>query len=138
MIDKKIEADIKEVTAFLELWGKFHSIYRLTIAKERISNDDEAKFLETKDILAKRYEEMRSSLDLKYSPYGRLTDPIEEILALKGIRLISEKNLKKLEADWSDAYVFLNSILERLKNNRRRFDQFNPVGVFIKRIFKRK
>jgi hypothetical protein len=46
--------------------------------------------------------------------------------------------LKKLNDDWKDAYIFLNSIVERLENKRRRLEPFNPMGVFLKRVFEKK
>ena len=49
-----------------------------------------------------------------------------------------EKNLKKLNEDWRDSYIFLNSIVERLKSRKKRLEQFNPIGVFMKRFLERK
>lgn len=135
MIDKKIETDIKAVKGFLELWMKFHSIYREIITKEIISKEDEDRFLETLRMIKNRYDELKRGLDFKYMPQGRLTDPVSDILALNGIRFMSEKNLKDLNEDWKDSYIFLNNILERLKNTKRRLEEFNPVGVFMKRLF---
>jgi hypothetical protein len=137
MIDKKVRQDIKAVQAFLEFWGRFHSIYDTTIRKERITNEDEVKFLETKELIRAKYEELTSALELRYAPRTRLTDPVSDILAMHGIRFMAEKNLKKANDDWKDSYVFLNSILERLKDRERRLDEFNPVGVFLKRMFRR-
>ncbi len=70
-------------------------------------------------------------------PHSRFTDPVADVLSINGIRLMSEKNLKKLNDDWRDSYVFLNNIIERLKNKRKRLEQFNPVGVFLKRFFEK-
>jgi hypothetical protein len=137
MIDKKIEADIKALKSFLEFWEKFHSIYDSTIRKERITNEDEAKFLETKELIGTKYEELKSGLELHYAPKSRLTDPVSDILAMHGVRFMAEKNLKKANDDWKDSYVFLNSILERLKDNKQRLEEMNPVGEFFKRVFKR-
>lgn len=137
MIDKKTEFVLKEVRGFLEFWTKFHSIYDGIIAKDRISEEDEKKFLEAKENIKGKYEELCKSLDFKYMPHSRLTDPVNDILGLGGIRFISEKNLKKLEDDWMDSYIFLNSIQEHFKSKKRRFEQFNPARVFFKRIFKR-
>ena len=67
-------------------------------------------------------------------PHGRLTDPAEEILKISGIRLMSEKGLKRLGEDWRDSYIFLNNILERLKSRKKRLEDFSPVGVFLKRF----
>lgn len=138
MIDKKIESDIKAINSFLEFWGKFHSIYGDIISKGLITNDDERKFLETKDLIQNKYKELKDGLDFKYVPHSRLTDPVNDILALNTIRLMAEKNLKKLDDDWRDSYIFLNNILERLKNKKRRLGEFNPVGVFLKRVFDRR
>ena len=137
MINKKFEQDIKSVKSFLEFWSKFHSIYNNVITKERISKDDEVKFLETKDIIKSKYDELKNGLEFKYMPHARITDPISDILSLNGVHFISEKNLKKVSDDWNDSYVFLNSILERLKNNKRRLEEFNPVGVFFKKFLKK-
>jgi len=138
MIDRKIESDIKAVKSFIELWAKFHSIYTSTISKEIITKDDENKFLETKEMIKNKYEELQGTLEFKYVLHGRFTDPVSDILLLGGISFISEKNLKKMDDDWRASYIFLNNILERLKNRKRRLEDFNPVGVFFKRIFDRR
>lgn len=137
MIDRKTETAIKAVKSFLEVWTKLHSIYIEISSKGIITKDDEDKFLTSKEMVQKKYTELAAELDFKYAPHGRLTDPVNDILAVESIRLISEKNLKKVNDDWQDSYVFLNSILERMKSKKRRLGQFNPIGVFAKKLFKR-
>ena len=134
MRDKKTEIDIKSMKGFLEFWGKFHSIYSDTLGKGLITKEDEDKFLETKFVIKNKYEEVKSSLEYRYMPHGRPTDPVNDILSLQTIRFISEDNLKKLDNDWKDSYVFLNNIFERLKTRKRRFENFSAFGVFFKRI----
>jgi hypothetical protein len=68
-------------------------------------------------------------------PRYRPSDPVSDILKVDSIRLMAERNLRKVEDDWRDSYIFLNGILERLQNNKRRLEKFNPTGVFIKRFF---
>jgi len=138
MIDKKTETDIKSLKEFLEFWEKLHSLYSDTISRERITKDDEDAFLKAKSALKVKYDALKESLEFKYMPHMRLTDPVDDILSLESIHFISEHSLKKLEDDWRDSYVFLNSILERFENKKRRFEQFNPVGVFIKKLFDRR
>ena len=135
MTDKKYESDIKIVKSFLEYWVKFHSIYSSVVSKENITMEDESKILETKEIIKNKYDALKSGLEFRYMPHGRLTDPVNDILLIDNIRFMAENNLKKIESDWKDSYVFLNSILERLKNNKRRMAQFSPMGVFFKRFF---
>lgn len=138
MIDKKIESDIKLLKSFLEFWEKFHSAYNDITSSQIISKDDEDKFLETKAMIKDKYSYLTNTLEFKYVPRGRLTDPVSDILLLHNVRFMSEKNLKKLQDDWRDSYIFLNNILERLKNNKRRMGEFNPIGVFFKRAFGKK
>jgi len=137
MIDRKTESGIKLLKTFLEIWGKFHFLYDGLIGKGIITEDDEKKFLETKRTITERYAQTRSSLDFRYAPYSRMTDPVSDVLSVDNVRFISERNLKKLNDDWRDSYVFLNNILERFENRRRRVGDFNPVGVFFKRMFER-
>ncbi|MFA6142348.1 MAG: hypothetical protein WC738_03530 [Candidatus Omnitrophota bacterium] len=137
MIDKKTESGIMAVKSFIEFWAKFHNIYRDTISPEIISKEDEDKFLETKRMISDKYAELSSTMEFRYMPHGRLTDPVSDVLALGGIRFISEENLKKLDNDWKSSYIFLNSILERLKNKRKRLEDFSTVGVFFKRMLNR-
>ena len=135
MVNKKIETDIKALKSFLEFWGRFHSIYGGIISKATITSDDENKFLETKGMMKSKYDELNKALDFKYMPHGRLTDPVNDILSFKTIRFISEYNLKKIENDWKDSYVFLNNITEQLITKKRIREDFNPISTFFKRIF---
>ena len=138
MIDRKTEQDIKALEEFLEFWMKFHALYGGLTAKGLISEEDESKFLEQKEMIRKKYDGIVSALDFKYTQHGRMTDPVSDILALDSVRFMSEKNMHKRDGDWRDSYIFLNSILERLKNKKRRLEQFSPVGVFFKRVMERK
>ena len=135
MIDKKTESDIRILKSFLEFWVKFHSIYSGVASKENISKEEEAKFLETKSLISNKYDELKNALEIKYVPRSRLTDPVKDILQVDTIRLMAERNVRKVEDNWRDSFLFLNSVLERLESKKRRLDQFSPMGVFIKRFF---
>ena len=128
---------MKSMNAFLEFWGRFHSIYSSTLEKGLITKEDEDKFLETKLMMRNKYDELKGSLEYHYMPHGRLTDPVGDILSLQTIQFISEDNLKKLNNDWKDSYIFLNNIFERLKTRKRRFKEFSALGVFFKRFRER-
>jgi hypothetical protein len=138
MIDKHVASSLKELKSFLEFWEKFHSIYESTLSKTVLSADDEAKFLETRNLIREKYEALKSILDFKYTPHTRLTDPVQEVLDVENIRFVSERMNRKTEDDWRDSYVFLNSILERLYDNRQRARAANPAGAFLKKIFARR
>jgi len=138
MIDRKTESGIKSLRDFMEIWGKFRSLYGGLTSKDIITEDDEKKFLEARRTITQKYGDLRSSLDFRYAPHSRVTDPVNDVLLFDNVRFVSERNLKKLSDDWRDSYVFLNNILERLESKRRRLGEFNPVGVFFKRIWEKK
>ena len=120
------------------MFSKFHSIYSNTLEKGLITKDDEDKFLDTKVMIRNKYDEIKKSLEYQYMPHGRLTDPVNDILSIQTIRFISEDNLKKLNDDWNDSYIFLNNIVERLKTRKRHFREFSALGVFFKRFRERR
>ncbi len=134
MIDRKTESNIKSVKTFLEIWGKFHSLYEDLLSRGIITEEDERKFLENKRMIADKYSLVRSGLDFQYAPHSRLTDPVNDILLFDNVRFVSERNLKKLGDDWRDSYVFLNNILERLQAKKRTIGALNPVGALIKKV----
>ena len=134
MINKKIESDIRALKGFLEFWGRFHSIYGDIIVKGIITAEDENKFLETKAMINAKYDELNRALVSKYMPHGRPTDPVSDILSMKTIRFVSEENIKKIENDWKDSYVFLNNVMEQLKGQKKISDDFNPVSSFFRRV----
>jgi hypothetical protein len=134
MRDRKTESDIKSIKSFIEFWTKFHSIFSGMVSSQIISQDDETKFCETRDMIRAKYETFRKELDFTYMPHARLTDPVDEVLKIGGIRLMSEKGLKKLNEDWRDSYIFLNSILERFASKKKRLEEFNTAGVLVKRF----
>lgn len=137
MIDQKTEYGIKAVKDFIEFWTKFHSMYAGILSRGIITKEDEERFLETKRMMGEKYAQVSAALDLKYMPCGRTTDPVGDVLMMGSIRFVSEDNLKKLDNDWKYSYIFLNNILERLKNKKRRLEDFSTVGVFFKRVLER-
>jgi len=137
MIDKRIALNLEELKGFLEFWEKFHSLYEEMLSKAVLSADDEGKFLETRAIIREKYEALKNSLDFRYAPHTRLTDPVSEVLGVEKIRFMSEESLRKTEDDWRDSYIFLNSILERLYENKWRVKNASSAGAFLRKIFAR-
>jgi len=135
MIRRASDSDLKAVKSFVEYWSKFHNMYREMFSKGIISKEDEIKYLETRDTIRSKYDELKGVMEFTYMPHGRLSDPVSDVLAVGAVRFISEENLKKLNNDWKDSYVFLNSILERLKEKRDRLEDLSPIGSFFRRFF---
>jgi hypothetical protein len=137
MINKRTEENIKDLKSFLESWLKFRQLYQGIISKNILTKEDEAAFFETKDLMAQKYSSLRKEMEFKYMPHGRLTDPVSEILSLDSVSCMSEKKSKRIDDNWNDSHIFLNSILERLKNRKRRLEHFSTFGVMAKRMLER-
>ncbi len=137
MIDKKTEENIKDLSGFMDSWLKFRQLYMTICSKSLLTKEDESIFFETKELVSKRYAALKDKMEFKYMPYSRLTDPVHEILGLDGISCMSEKKSRRIDDDWRDSYIFLNSILERLKNRKKRLEHFSTIGVWVKRMFER-
>jgi len=134
MIDRKTITDLKAVQSFVELWTKFHYIYNGIFSKGIISKEDEIRYLETRNAMRAKYDDLKRAMEFKYMPHGRLTDPVGDVLTVETIRFVSEDNLKRLNEDWKASYVFLNSILERLKEKKDRLEDMSPIGSFFRRV----
>ena len=138
MIEQIKDTDLKAIKSFVEFWERFHHIYNDLFSKGIITKEDEEKYLETRDSIRSKYAELKNVMEFTYMPHGRLTDPVNDVLTVDAIRFISENNLRKLNNDWKDSYVFLNSILERVKEKKSLLEDMSPVGAFFRRIFRGK
>jgi hypothetical protein len=134
MIDRKTEESIKFLKTFVESWRKFHQLYLELAAKNIVTKEDEGVFSDTRELMAKRYSALKESLEFTYMPYNRLTDPVTDILDMNCVFYMSEERSRKIEEHWVDSYIFLNKILERLENRKRRLEHFSAVGVWMKRV----
>ena len=100
---------------FIELWKKFNAIYKEAMGKSTITEEEEALFLETKSIVARKFQILADSFSIDRHTVDRTYDVIGSILSLRSISTLSEPTLKKLESDWHEAYISLNRLLGHLE-----------------------
>jgi len=106
---------IARTKEFLELWVKFNQIYKDAMGKATITPEEETAFLETKSIIARKFQALADSLSIDRFTMDRTYDVISQILSLKSISTLSEQALKKIENDWHEAYISLNRLLGHLE-----------------------
>jgi len=106
---------IAKTREFLELWVKFNHIYKEAMGKTAITPEEESSFLETKSIIARKFQALADSLSIDRFTMDRTYDVINQILSLKSISTLSEQALKKIENDWHEAYISLNRLLGHLE-----------------------
>ena len=113
MQDRK-EAIIK-TKEFLELWKKFDHIYKDAMKKTSVTEEEEDLFLETKSIVARKFQILVDSLPVERSIVDRAFDIINKIISLKSISTLSEEALRRISNDWHQTYISLNRLLGHLE-----------------------
>lgn len=110
-----IKDSINKTREFMELWIKFHQIFKEAMSKSSITPEEEELFLQTKSMLARKFQTLADSMSIDRPTVDRAYDVINQILSLKGISTLSELTLKKIENDWHESYISLNRLLGHLE-----------------------
>jgi len=103
---------------FIELWKKFNHIYKEAMKNASITEEEEELFLETKSIVARKFQMLVDSLPVERPTIDRVYDIINQTISLKSISTLSEEALKRIESDWHQAYISLNRLLGHLEAQR--------------------
>ncbi len=134
MIDRDLEHKIKKVKEFMELWVKFHDMYKDALSHETITPDEEKNFLETKSLIARKYQALIEHLGID-RPYDDKTfDVISQLLSLKSVAAISDLSLNKIEYDWHNSYVLLNKLLGELEAGQESLRKVSKFGLFAREL----
>src|SRR3972149_6376919 len=85
MIDKELEKKIKQIKEFMELWVKFHELYKSATKNRVISPDEEKAFLETKSLIARKYQALMDNLNIEPTAEDKTMDIISQVLSLETV-----------------------------------------------------
>lgn len=118
MKGQNVKDSINSTKEFIEMWKQFNKIYKEAMVKTSITPEEEEAFLETKSIVARKFQVLADSLSIDRFTVDRTYDVINQILSLKSISTLSEQTLKKIENDWHEAYISLNRLLGHLEVKR--------------------
>jgi hypothetical protein len=131
MIDKNLESKIKRVKEFTQLWIKFHDMYKNAVNRETITPEEEKAFLETKSLIARKYQALKEYLGVSSSYDDRTFDVISQLLSLKGVATTSDLSLHKIENDWHNSYIVLNKLLGELEAKEENLRRVSRTKVFL-------
>ncbi len=134
MVDKELEKKIKQIKEFMELWVKFHELYKSATKNRVISPDEEKAFLETKSLIARKYQALMDNLNIEPTAEDKTMDIISQVLSLETVSSISDMQMRKIENDWHDSYISLNKLLGKLENKREDFAKMRTGKIMMKRI----
>lgn len=133
MVDKELEFNIKKTKDFIEIWGKFHSIFNNTFRDGSLNNDEEKNFLSTKALVNSRYDDLMDSLGVK--PIDRFikSEVIYSILSITDLSIMSDEKIENINKNWNKSSEFLEVLLERLKRKQKRIEGFNKFFFVMKK-----
>jgi hypothetical protein len=134
MIDKELELKIKRLKEFMQLWVKFHDMYKKAISRETISPEEENIFLETKSLIARKYQALKDYLGIDPSYEDRTFDVISQLLSLKSVAAISDLSLHKIENDWHNSYILLNKLLGELEGKQEVLRKVSKFGLILRKL----
>jgi len=137
MRDRKLEADIIALGEFIQLWVAFGDL--LKQGGEKLASKDagkEQEFMESKSLLARKYESIIGILEGQYSPDNKISSILSQSVSLSNIAA-SDMQSRKLENDWHVSYIFLNKRLGGLEGQRKELAKISALGTIIMPKIKR-
>ena len=130
MVNPELEEKIKKTKEFMELWLKFRELYMKAIKKEAIHPEEEMTFLETKSLIARKYQALMDRLGMEPSMDDKTFDVISQVLSLQSVSSISDVQIQEIEQGWHRSFMFLNKLLGSLENQKETLSRISPLSVW--------
>ncbi|MBU0478682.1 hypothetical protein KKC91_08955 [bacterium] len=131
MRDRKLEADIIALKGFIQLWVAFGDL--LKQGGENLTSVNpvkEQEFMESKSLLARKYESIGNILERQYSPDNKISSILSQSVSLSNIAA-SDMQSRKLGNDWHVSYIFLNKRLGGLEGQKEALSKISKIGTVI-------
>jgi hypothetical protein len=121
MRDKKLEAQLRLVKLQLDSWKRLHDLitYGLDKAKPIISSEQERQFTEIRSNLLQETEYILRELNVVAELSGKAMSVLQRGASIRGVRDLSNDEIRRLETDWNAAFTKLGLMQGQLKARRR-------------------
>ena len=121
MRDQELETKLRLLTLQLDNWKKLHDFitYGLDKAKPIISAEQERQFTEIRSHLLQETEHIFSRLDILGELSGKLMNVLQRGSSVRGIRELSNDEIRRLEMDWNAVFTKLGVVQGQLKAQRK-------------------
>ena len=134
MVNPELEEKIKKTKEFMELWLKFRELYTKALKKEAIRAEEEMAFLETKSLIARKYQALMDRLGMESSMEDKTFDVVSQVLSLQSVSSISDVQIQEIENGWHRSFMFLNKLLGTLENQKETLARVSPVSLWIPKV----
>jgi len=121
MRDQELETKLRLLTLQLDNWKKLHDLitYGLDKAKPIISAEQERQFTEIRSHLLQETEHIFSRLNILGELSGKLMNVLQRGSSVRGVRELSNDDVRRLEMDWNGVFTKLGVVQGQLKAQRK-------------------
>ena len=139
MRDQELETKLRLLTLQLDNWKKLHDLttYGLDKAKPIISAEQERQFTEIRSHLLQETEHIFSRLNILGELSGKLMNVLQRGSSVRGVRELSNEEVRRLEMDWNAVFTKLGVVQGQLKAQRKALAGQTVFGHHLNRILGR-
>jgi len=139
MRDKALETQLRLLTLQLDNWKKLHDLitYGLDKARPIISAEQERQFTEIRANLLQETEHVFGALGVLGELSGRAMNVLQRGVSVRGVRELSNEEVRRLEAEWNGVFTKLGVVQGQLKSRRKTLAEQNAVSYYLGRLFTR-
>jgi len=121
MRDQELETKLRMLTLQLDNWKKLHDFinYGLDKAKPIISAEQERQFTEIRSHLLQETEHIFKHLNIVGEMSGKLMNVLQRGSSVRGVRELSNEEVRRLEMDWNSVFTKLVVVQGQLKAQRK-------------------
>jgi hypothetical protein len=123
----------------LDNWKKLHDLitYGLDKAKPIISAEQERQFTEVRANLLQESEHIFGALGILADLSGRAMNVLQRCVSVRGVRELSNEEVRRLEAEWNGVFTKLGVVQGQLKSRRKSLAEQGAVSYYLSRLFSR-
>jgi len=121
MRNQELETKLRLLTLQLDNWKKLHDLitYGLDKAKPIISAEQERQFTEIRSHLLQETEHIFGRLNILGELSGKLMNVLQRGSSVRGVRELSNDEVRRLEMDWNAVFTKLGVVQGQLKAQRK-------------------
>lgn len=139
MRDKSVETQLRLLSLQLDNWKKLHDLitYGLDKARPIISAEQERQFTEIRANLLQETEHVFGALGVLPDLSGRAMNVLQRCVSVRGVRELSNEEVRRLETDWNGVFTKLGVVQGQLKSRRKALAEQSAVAYYLGRVFSR-
>ncbi len=139
MRNKILETHLRLIDLQLDNWKKLHDLvtYGLDKAKPIISAEQERQFTETRSNLLQETEHVFREVGILGELSGRAMNVLNRGVSMRGVREMSNDDIRRLEADWNGVFTKLGVLQGQLKSRRKALEAQSALSYYTSVLFGR-